>query len=66
MAWIPVFIATFVALGLSAKHLGTPAPTSPAPVAEVFSFISIIAGFVLTWSGLSSDFSTYMRPDSSK
>ena len=62
IAWIPVLISFLVALGVGGKHLSA-APSTPATAAAVLNFGSTIAGFSLTYSSLSSDFTTYYHPD---
>ncbi|TFK62228.1 cytosine-purine permease [Pluteus cervinus] len=64
LAWIPVFIAFLVALGVSAKHLSIPesAGNIPTSAPAILSFASTIAGFVIAWSALSSDFTAYYHP----
>ncbi|KAJ7741441.1 permease for cytosine/purines, uracil, thiamine, allantoin-domain-containing protein [Mycena maculata] len=63
IAWIPVVIIFLIAVGLGAKNFKHIAPVAPATAPTVFSFAAVIAGFVLTWSPLASDFSCYLRPD---
>ncbi|KAG6812526.1 hypothetical protein H0H92_002417 [Tricholoma furcatifolium] len=62
VAWIPVVIAFVVALGIGGKHLSNPPPAEPATAAAVLGFASTVAGFVVTYSPLSSDFTTYFDP----
>jgi hypothetical protein len=59
-------ITFIVALGVGGKHLSIPPPEVPATPVAVLSFASTIAGFVLSWSPLSSDFTTYFHPDVSR
>ena len=63
LAWIPVLICYVVALGTGGKHLIDPPPAQPATATSVLSFASTIAGFVITYSPLASDFTIYFRPD---
>jgi len=65
IAWIPVLIVYLVALGVSGKHLQNPPPEVPATVQAILSFAGTIAGFVITYSPLSSDFTTYYPPTAS-
>ncbi|CAL1709092.1 unnamed protein product [Somion occarium] len=62
IAWIPVLVVYVVALGLGGKHLSNQPPTEPASAPAILSFASVIAGFVITFSPLSSDFTTYYVP----
>ena len=66
IAWIPVFITFLVALGVGGKHLSSPAPSTPATAASILSFASTLAGFAITYSPLSSDFTTYYYPNCSR
>ncbi|THU76056.1 NCS cytosine-purine permease [Dendrothele bispora CBS 962.96] len=62
LAWIPVLVSFVVALGLGGKHLSNTVATEPATAVSVLSFASVIAGYVITYSSISSDFTTYYRP----
>ncbi|KAI0089670.1 NCS cytosine-purine permease [Irpex rosettiformis] len=63
LAWIPTLIVYVVALGIGGKHLINPPPAEPANASTILSFASTIAGFVITYAPLGSDFSIYFRPD---
>ncbi|KAH8115903.1 NCS cytosine-purine permease [Phellopilus nigrolimitatus] len=60
ISWIPVLVVYVVALGLGGKHLSSPPPATPATAAMVLSFASVIAGFVITYAPMGSDFTTYL------
>ncbi|GAA6041126.1 hypothetical protein JCM8097_004128 [Rhodosporidiobolus ruineniae] len=65
-AWLPVVLAFILLAGFGGRHLGAAtsfAVDTPATAANVLSFLSIIVGFTISWSGCSADFNTYMRPD---
>ncbi|KAF7316409.1 NCS cytosine-purine permease [Mycena indigotica] len=62
-AWIPVFVIFLIAVGLGGKNFKNIPSVEPPTAQTVLSFAAVIAGFVLTWSPLSSDFSCYMPPD---
>ncbi|KAJ7211383.1 permease for cytosine/purines, uracil, thiamine, allantoin-domain-containing protein [Mycena pura] len=62
IAWIPVTIIFLIAVGLGGKNFHHIPPTEPSTVQTILSYAAVIAGFNLTWSPLSSDFSCYMRP----
>lgn len=65
-AWMPVLLAFIFLAGFGARHLGSApsfAASEPATAGAVLSFISIVVGFTISWSGCSADFNTYMRPD---
>ncbi|KAF8157054.1 NCS cytosine-purine permease [Crassisporium funariophilum] len=63
VAWIPVLITYVIALGVGGKHLSSPAPATPATASAILSFASTLAGFAITFSSLSSDFTSYFRPN---
>lgn len=62
IAWIPVVITFVVALGVGGKHLINPPPAEPASASVILSFAATIAGFAITYSPLSSDFTNYFHP----
>ena len=62
--WIPVFVAYIVALGVGGKHLSNNVPAAaPATARQVLSFASTLAGFVITYSPIASDYTIYYTPD---
>ncbi|KAG5642599.1 hypothetical protein DXG03_002497 [Asterophora parasitica] len=63
IAWIPVVVSFIVALAVGGKHLSNAHMAEPATASAVLSFAATLAGFVVTWSSLSSDFTTYFHPD---
>ncbi|PSR97591.1 hypothetical protein PHLCEN_2v4298 [Hermanssonia centrifuga] len=63
LAWIPVLVVYVVALGIGGKHLLNPPPAEPASAIAILSFASTIAGFVITYSPLASDFTIYFPPE---
>ncbi|KAH9918753.1 NCS cytosine-purine permease [Epithele typhae] len=62
IVWIPVLIVYLVALGVGGKHLTNPPPSEPATAPAVLSFGATIAGFVITYCALGSDFTIYYTP----
>lgn len=62
-AWIPVSVVFLIATGISGKRLSpdTSLPAATAP--QILSFGATVAGFVISYCPLSSDFTTYMRND---
>ncbi|BGP48622.1 hypothetical protein JCM10450v2_004498 [Rhodotorula kratochvilovae] len=65
-AWLPIFLSFILLAGFGGRQLGAAtsfAADIPATAANVLSFISIIVGFTISWSGCSADFNTYMRPE---
>ncbi|KAL4068556.1 permease for cytosine/purines, uracil, thiamine, allantoin-domain-containing protein [Scleroderma yunnanense] len=62
LSWPPVVLAFIIAVGVGGKHLyNAPAPEPPSAV-TVLSFASVIAGFVITYSAMASDFTMYYHP----
>lgn len=66
VSWFPVLIAFLVALGVGGKNLYNAQPAEPATAATILSFASIIAGFVITYSAMASDFTMYYSPTVSR
>lgn len=64
-AWIPALIAIIVATGCGGKYLSNQTATEPATASAVLSFGALIAGFLIPWAALASDFATYMPPKTS-
>ncbi|KAG1771940.1 permease for cytosine/purines, uracil, thiamine, allantoin-domain-containing protein [Suillus placidus] len=62
VSWFPVLIAFLVALGVGGKNLYNAQPAAPASAATILSFASVIAGFVITYSAMASDFTMYYSP----
>ncbi|TFY67454.1 hypothetical protein EVJ58_g1602 [Rhodofomes roseus] len=63
LMWIPVLVAYVVAAGLGGTHLINPPPAEPATAAAILSFASVIAGFVISYAPISSDYTLYYTPD---
>lgn len=64
LSWPPVLLAFIVALGVGGKHLYN-APSfsgEPASASTILSFASVLAGFVITYSAMASDFTMYYEP----
>ncbi|KAK4550710.1 hypothetical protein LTR36_000289 [Oleoguttula mirabilis] len=61
-AWIPALIAIVVATGCGGRHLHQQVPVEAPAAATVLSFGALVAGFLIPWGALSSDFATYMEP----
>ncbi|KAJ8587361.1 NCS cytosine-purine permease [Rhizopogon salebrosus TDB-379] len=62
ISWFPVLVAFLVALGISGKDLYNAQPAEPATSVNILSFASVIAGFVITYSAMASDFTMYYDP----
>lgn len=61
-AWIPALIALIIATGCGGKGLSQQVEAAPATAPQILSFGGLVAGFMLPWAALASDFSTYMHP----
>jgi NCS1 nucleoside transporter family len=61
-AWIPALIALVIATGCGGKSLRQQVEAPAATAAQILSFGGLVAGFMLPWAALASDFSTYMHP----
>jgi len=62
VAWLPVLVTFAIALGEGGKHLGE-LTFKPATARGVLGFASTLAGFTVTWTPLSSDYTAYFRKD---
>jgi NCS1 nucleoside transporter family len=61
-AWIPALVALVIAAGCGGSGLGQQVHVAPATASQILSFGGLVAGFMLPWAALASDFSTYMHP----
>ncbi|KAF7196684.1 Purine-cytosine permease fcyB [Pseudocercospora fuligena] len=61
-AWIPAMIAIIVATGCGGKNLHKQVATEAPAASTVLSFGALVAGFLVPWAALASDFATYMPP----
>ncbi|GAP86583.1 putative purine-cytosine permease fcy22 [Rosellinia necatrix] len=61
-AWIPALAAIAVTTGYGGAQLARQVPAPPATPAGVLSFGMIIASFMMPFSTLSSDYTTYLNP----
>ena len=62
-----MLIVYLVALGVSGKHIHeAPPPAVPATAASILSFASTLAGFVISYSPLMSDYTIYLTADVSR
>ena len=57
-----MLVVYLVALGVGGKHLANPPPAEPATAQTILSFGATIAGFVITYCSLASDFTIYYTP----
>ncbi|KAF9892279.1 hypothetical protein FE257_002056 [Aspergillus nanangensis] len=60
--WIFSLVAIVIATGVGGNQLSHQAPTEPPAPATVVSFGGVIAGFLIPWAGMASDFSVYCHP----
>lgn len=66
-SWIPVFVAILVLVGCGGKNLAhQTVPEAPATAQSVLTFASLIAGFMLPFGGIVSDFGIYIDPSASR
>lgn len=69
ISWLPVLITFIIAFVVGGKQLllSQPAqPAVPATASAVLSFASTLAGFSMGFSSLSSDYTSYYRPNVSR
>ncbi|KAL2069247.1 hypothetical protein VTL71DRAFT_15585 [Oculimacula yallundae] len=62
-AWIPAIVAFTIATGCGGKTLMQQADKPPASTATIISYGGVIAGYLIPWAALASDFGIYIRPD---
>jgi hypothetical protein len=60
-AWFFFFLVFVVVAGVGGKHF-VDTPVAPATVVQVLSFGAAIAGNMITWAGISSDYTAYFHP----
>ncbi|KAL4864579.1 hypothetical protein BDV12DRAFT_188828 [Aspergillus spectabilis] len=61
-SWISALIAITIATGVGGKHLSKQGVTEPPTPASIISFGGIIAGFLVPWATMASDFTVYCHP----
>ncbi|GAB1314218.1 Purine-cytosine permease [Madurella fahalii] len=64
-AWIPALIAITIAAGAGGKELRNQVTYDPPRASSVLSYGMIVASYMIPWACLSSDFTTYLKPDTS-
>ncbi|TGJ80566.1 hypothetical protein E0Z10_g8202 [Xylaria hypoxylon] len=62
-AWIPALIAIIITTGSGGSHLNQQVPMPPATPRGVLSLGMAIASYMIPFSGLASDFTTYLNPN---
>lgn len=63
---MPILVVFIIALGVGGKQLSNPPAADVATVPAILGFAATIAGFDITYSALSSDFTSYFQPDVSR
>lgn len=58
-SWIVSLIAIIIATGVGGKELLNQAEVEPASAATIVSYGGVVAGFLIPWSAMASDFSVY-------
>ncbi|KAL2810747.1 permease for cytosine/purines, uracil, thiamine, allantoin-domain-containing protein [Aspergillus granulosus] len=58
-SWIFALIAILIATGEGGKHLNHQAETDKPTPATIISFGGVIAGFLIPWAAMASDFTVY-------
>ena len=61
-AWIPVFVTFVIAAGVDGKDFIN-FQTEHTSIVQIFTFGSTVAGFMLSWAVISSDYTAYFHPD---
>ncbi|EXJ93804.1 NCS1 family nucleobase:cation symporter-1 [Capronia coronata CBS 617.96] len=61
-AWLPALIAIVIATGCGGKHLSNQVETASPTAATVISFGGVIAGYMIPWAAMASDFAVYCHP----
>ncbi|KAG8701723.1 hypothetical protein FRC08_003929 [Ceratobasidium sp. 394] len=59
-AWIPIVMVYLTALGCGGKHLTNIPPPIPASSVTVLCFAASIAGYMISWATLASDYTIYL------
>ncbi|CAE6384304.1 unnamed protein product [Rhizoctonia solani] len=59
-AWIPIVMVYIVALGCGGKQLTNLPPVVPASSVTVLCFAASIAGYMISWATLASDYTIYL------
>ncbi|KAI5362849.1 Putative purine-cytosine permease [Septoria linicola] len=65
-AWIPAVLAIVIATGYGGRHLQSQVVVETTSAAAILSFGALVAGFLIPWAALASDFATYMPPSTPK
>ena len=60
-AWAPLLLVFVVSTGVGGKDF-VDVPTASATAAQIFSFGATVAGNMISWAVLSSDYTAYFHP----
>lgn len=60
--WIPALVVFVVAAGVNGNNFVNDQKEHDS-VIQIFNFASTIAGYTLSWSTISSDYTAYFHPD---
>jgi purine-cytosine permease-like protein len=63
--WIPVLISLVITLGCGGDKLYLQAEAAPADASTILSYGSLMAGFMVPYGGIVSDFAVYISPKGS-
>ena len=61
-SWIVTTIAVIIAVGCGGKHLSNPVAVEGTSYPVIFDFGCLVAGFMLPFAGIMSDFAVYYTP----
>ncbi|KAI1825621.1 permease for cytosine/purines, uracil, thiamine, allantoin-domain-containing protein [Xylaria intraflava] len=61
-SWTFALISIIIATGVGGKELFNQVETAPAPPSVIVGFGGVMAGFMIPWAALASDFSVYCDP----
>jgi purine-cytosine permease-like protein len=62
-SWGVTVVSIIIAVGCGGKHFQDPMPTDPATASTILTFGCLIAGFMLPFAGIMSDFAVYYSPN---
>jgi purine-cytosine permease-like protein len=62
-AWIPSLIAIVGMIGCGGHLLKMQTPTEPAQAQTILSYGCIVAGFLMPWATMMSDFCVYINTE---
>lgn len=62
-SWVVTAVSIIIAVGCGGKHFNVPVETEPATASMILTFGCLIAGFMLPFAGIMSDFAVYYSPN---